>query len=100
MNKTIQNYKGTDNIRRWEFFINGYCLVLLNEQAPQPYSAQLLVFKDLELIWILEPKLGVDRDYIQNVYIQDDQLWTGAFSGLAFAFDLASGELIRERFIK
>ena len=96
----ITEYRNTDGLRRWELLYEGVQLVLLNKEAPKPYSSQLLAFKNLALIWQLSPQTKEDYDYIVNIWIKNGEVCAGSFSGYSHKINYKTGEIIETQFTK
>ena len=96
----ITEYRHTDGYRRWELFYEGVVLVLLNENAPEPFNSQLLAFKNLKLIWCLSPKTKETNDHIVNIWVKHNNFYAGSWSGFELRFNYQTGEIYESRFTK
>ena len=97
----IQEYSHTDGLRRWELLYEGVYLVLLNSEAPKPYSSQLLAFNGFgPLIWYLSPMTEQGHDYIVNVWVKNNELFAGSFTGYSHKIDIKTGKVIETKFTK
>jgi hypothetical protein len=97
----IKEYRNTDGMRRWELLFEGLYLVLLNEDAPKPYSSQLLAFDGFgSLLWCLAPKTEQEYDHIANVWVKNGDLYAGSYSGFNHRLDYKTGETLETKFTK
>ena len=98
---TIEEYRHTDGMRRWELLFEGVYLVLLSEDAPKPYSTQLLAFDGYgPLIWCLSPQTKQVYDYIVNVWVENGAVNAGSFSGFNHKINYKTGEVLESIFTK
>lgn len=97
----LKNYRDTDGLRRWELLYEGFYLVLLNEDAPEPFNSQLLAFEGFgPLIWVVSPETSYNQDYIVNIWFKNGELYAGSFSGYQYKLDYKTGEIIETKFTK
>jgi len=86
-----------------ELLVDDVCLVILIPQSDRGPEANLLGFRfSGELIWTLSPPTDAPAvwDGFVNIWIQEDQVWVGSWSGSSLRIDHRTGEVVEQVFTK
>jgi hypothetical protein len=86
-----------------ELLVDDVRLVILRPQSDCGPEANLLGFRPSgELIWTLSPPTDAPAiwDGFVNIWVQEDQVWVGSWSGFSLRIDHRTGEVVEQVFTK
>lgn len=99
-----QEYRNFDGKRKWELLYEDMILVIIDNNVTSSNDINLLGIdsNDLKVKWAIGGLLNSENQYdgIMNVYIKDNFVHAGTFSGFDLKLNYKTGDVIEKVFLK
>jgi hypothetical protein len=99
-----KNYANFDGKRKWELIYENMLLVIIDNNIKSGLDINLLGIdaSSLKVKWELGGIIENEKQYdgIVNVYIKDNNVYAGTFSGFELKIDYKTGKILEKVFLK